>query len=291
MSASYGLLLRGDGKGEFTPCPRPESGFLVPGQARDIQRVRTRGGVLYVVARNNDRPLRVSRRRGRKATSLGDETHDQQAPNARGRARADDRRRRDGMPRGRRARPDSEVGRGPAACGGASSSPMSSIYDIFSPPQASRAYAYVGHRRVRDDAVRDIRRIDLLPDRFAGSPPVPRPAPQARSRRRSPACTRTSRSAARSRSRERGWTRCAPRWTSDFRRRPGMTEAVFARSVAYGDTVAKHVLAWAGKDRLSADTRRLPKYTVTNERRPLGPDAARPTWTPSSRTGTRSGRS
>ena len=34
-----------------------ESGFRVPGQARDIQRVRTAGGELIVVARNNDVPL------------------------------------------------------------------------------------------------------------------------------------------------------------------------------------------------------------------------------------------
>jgi len=33
------------------------SGFLVHGQARDIQRVRTRRGDLYVVTRNNDRAL------------------------------------------------------------------------------------------------------------------------------------------------------------------------------------------------------------------------------------------
>jgi hypothetical protein len=57
MSASYGLLLRGDGKGAFAPVRAPESGFLVPGQSRDIQRVRTAGGELIVVARNNDRPL------------------------------------------------------------------------------------------------------------------------------------------------------------------------------------------------------------------------------------------
>jgi hypothetical protein len=57
MSASYGLFLHGDGKGRFTPVRTAESGFLVPGQARDIQRVRTRHGELYVVARNNDRPL------------------------------------------------------------------------------------------------------------------------------------------------------------------------------------------------------------------------------------------
>jgi hypothetical protein len=57
MGAGYGLLLRGGGEGAFTPVPARESGFLVPGQARDIQRIRTRQGDLYVVTRNNDRPL------------------------------------------------------------------------------------------------------------------------------------------------------------------------------------------------------------------------------------------
>src|SRR5438552_7743137 len=57
MHASYGLLLRGDGHGGFTPLRATASGFFVPGQARDIQRLRTRAGALYVVARNNDRPL------------------------------------------------------------------------------------------------------------------------------------------------------------------------------------------------------------------------------------------
>src|SRR3989441_11514512 len=54
MSASYGLLLRGDGQGDFTPVRTAESGFLGPGQARDIERVRTRGGGLYVVTPDND---------------------------------------------------------------------------------------------------------------------------------------------------------------------------------------------------------------------------------------------
>jgi hypothetical protein len=66
LSASHGLLLRGDPsrcqRGDaacapFSPVPATESGFLVPGQARDIQRVRTRDGDRYLIARNNDRPL------------------------------------------------------------------------------------------------------------------------------------------------------------------------------------------------------------------------------------------
>ncbi|HEY6090482.1 MAG TPA: VCBS repeat-containing protein, partial [Gemmatimonadales bacterium] len=63
MMASRGLLLFGDGRGGFAPVAGSESGFVVPGEARDIQRLRTARGELYVVARNNDRPLFF--RRGR----------------------------------------------------------------------------------------------------------------------------------------------------------------------------------------------------------------------------------
>lgn len=54
---SRGLVLRGDGKGGLAPVTRPQSGFVVPGQSRDVQRLRTRGGDRFVVARNNDTPL------------------------------------------------------------------------------------------------------------------------------------------------------------------------------------------------------------------------------------------
>lgn len=57
MSASYGLMLRGVGKGGYAPLLGVESGFKVTGQVRDIQRVRTANGDLIVVTRNNDRPL------------------------------------------------------------------------------------------------------------------------------------------------------------------------------------------------------------------------------------------
>ena len=57
IAASYGLFLKGDGKGHFAPLRAAESGFFVPGQSRDIARVRTARGDLFVVARNNDRPL------------------------------------------------------------------------------------------------------------------------------------------------------------------------------------------------------------------------------------------
>ncbi|MFL5582980.1 MAG: FG-GAP repeat domain-containing protein, partial [Gemmatimonadaceae bacterium] len=57
MSASHGLVLRGAGGGRFEPLPASRSGFFVPGQARDIQRLRTRAGVVIAVTRNDARPL------------------------------------------------------------------------------------------------------------------------------------------------------------------------------------------------------------------------------------------
>lgn len=57
MTAGFGVFLRGDGKGHFAAISESESGFEVPGEARDIKRVRTRDGVIYVIARDNDTPL------------------------------------------------------------------------------------------------------------------------------------------------------------------------------------------------------------------------------------------
>jgi hypothetical protein len=74
MAASYGLLLRGDGKGSFTPARAPQSGFLVPGQARDIARLRTAAGDAYIVSRNNDGPLLFRATRSRNTVAVRPET-------------------------------------------------------------------------------------------------------------------------------------------------------------------------------------------------------------------------
>jgi hypothetical protein len=57
MTAGYGVYLREDGKGHFEVVRALESGFSIPGQARDIRRVRTRNGPIYVVSRNNAAPI------------------------------------------------------------------------------------------------------------------------------------------------------------------------------------------------------------------------------------------
>lgn len=54
--ASYGLLLTGDGRGNFKPVPAQESGFLVKGQVRAMLPVRLGPGkTKLVLAKNNDR--------------------------------------------------------------------------------------------------------------------------------------------------------------------------------------------------------------------------------------------
>ena len=55
MDAGYGLFLRGDGAGAFTPVPMAESGFRVQGQARDMALVADR----LVAVAVNDGPVRL----------------------------------------------------------------------------------------------------------------------------------------------------------------------------------------------------------------------------------------
>lgn len=59
--AGVGLMLAGNGKGNFRAIPSLESGFVTLGEGRDIKPVKTRNGKLYLVARNNSSILAFSR--------------------------------------------------------------------------------------------------------------------------------------------------------------------------------------------------------------------------------------
>lgn len=54
--ASYGVLLKGDGKGNFSALPATETGLLIDGEVRDIKRMQLGEKVYVVVMRNNDTP-------------------------------------------------------------------------------------------------------------------------------------------------------------------------------------------------------------------------------------------
>ena len=55
--ASYGVFLKGDGKGNFISIKPKDSGFFVDGQVRDIQKITVGKSDYILVARNNDTPL------------------------------------------------------------------------------------------------------------------------------------------------------------------------------------------------------------------------------------------
>ena len=55
--ASYGLLLRGDGAGAFTPMDMARSGVRITGEVRDLDLVQVRGRSAVAVARNDDAML------------------------------------------------------------------------------------------------------------------------------------------------------------------------------------------------------------------------------------------
>ena len=62
--ASYGLMLRGDGKGGFTPVDMEESNLMIDGQVRDMKFLRGPNGQrLIVVARNNDKVVILRQQR------------------------------------------------------------------------------------------------------------------------------------------------------------------------------------------------------------------------------------
>ncbi|MFN8357240.1 MAG: VCBS repeat-containing protein [Spirosomataceae bacterium] len=53
--ASYGLLLRGDGKGNFEGVLPTATGMLLDGEIRSIKNLKTPTGTRWIVARNNDK--------------------------------------------------------------------------------------------------------------------------------------------------------------------------------------------------------------------------------------------
>jgi len=58
QDAGYGVVLLGDGDGNFMPIPHSESGFFVEGEVRSIQSISINNNAGYlIVARNDDSPL------------------------------------------------------------------------------------------------------------------------------------------------------------------------------------------------------------------------------------------
>ena len=155
------------------------------------------------------------------------------------------------------------------------------VYDIFSPPQASRVYAYASIA-----AYEVLRHGDTtfrsLAGQLNGLTPVPAldaAAPVSLPLAGVHAYMVVGRALTFSQARMD-----TLRDGMDERFRKELSSEVFERSVAYGDTVARHVLAWAGADGFKQRTG-LGKYSVLRDAPgrwiptpPAYMDAVEPNW-------------
>jgi len=62
LDAGMGLILKGDGNGAFKPLPYAATNLFLPGDIRNLVKIKGRGGY-FIVAAKNDGPVQVLRRR------------------------------------------------------------------------------------------------------------------------------------------------------------------------------------------------------------------------------------
>jgi hypothetical protein len=57
--AGFGLLLTGNGKGDFRPVSLKKSGFIARGQVRSMKMITTANGEKLVIVARNNKPLQI----------------------------------------------------------------------------------------------------------------------------------------------------------------------------------------------------------------------------------------
>ena len=155
------------------------------------------------------------------------------------------------------------------------------VYDIFSPPQASRVYAYASVA-----AYEILRQADTSYHSLAGRLNALTPVPVRDTAAGTISLPLAGVHAYMTVGRALTFSQARMdtlRAAMDARLRGTLPPDVYVRSLAYGDTVAKHVLAWAGQDHFKQRTG-LGKYSVLREpgrwipTPPAYMDAVEPNW-------------
>src|SRR5690606_28998862 len=136
------------------------------------------------------------------------------------------------------------------------------VYDIFSPPVASRIYAYASIAGY-EALLPDFPECRTLAGQLNGLEATPSPEagkeycfPLASAR----ALLQTGKALIFSEDKMEAFEN---EILKEFKNL-GVPDDVFERSVAYGDAVSKHILAWANKDNYK-QTRTAPKYTIQDD--------------------------
>jgi len=155
------------------------------------------------------------------------------------------------------------------------------VHDIFSPPVASRIYAYMSIAGY-EAAIQDDSRYASLAGQLKGFEAVPKPEPGVEycfQLAAVQAMLKVGRTLVFSEDKMDAFYEPMMKSFKDT----GMPDEVFERSVAYGTKVADHVLAWSSKDNYK-QSRSFPKYSIENSAatwKPTPPaymDAVEPHW-------------
>lgn len=156
------------------------------------------------------------------------------------------------------------------------------VHDIFSPPVASRIYAYTciaGYEAL----VPFHNELVSLAEQVNGLEPLPQPE-AGKEYSDALACVQATLQVGRALIfSESDLDIFYDQVMNEFRN-TGMPDDVFERSVKYGNDVANHILAWANKDNYK-QSRSFPKFSITDDPgrwRPTPPaymDAVEPHWT------------
>lgn len=155
------------------------------------------------------------------------------------------------------------------------------VHDIFSPPVAARIYAYMSVAGY-EAAIHDNPAYVTLAGQLNGLEPVPQPEPSLQycyPLASVEAMLTVGKALVFSEEKMDDFHRDIMQEFQDT----GLPDEVFDRSVAYGQKVAQHILAWAAKDNYK-ESRSFPKYSIEDDPstwKPTPPaymDAVEPHW-------------
>jgi len=155
------------------------------------------------------------------------------------------------------------------------------VYDIFSPPVASRIYAYVAVAGY-EAAIPQDQKYQTLAGQLHGLQPLPQPKPDEEycyPLASVQAMLKVGKALVFS---EDKMDKFYDSIMQEFRN-TGMPDDVFERSRNFGDTIAAHIMTWSSKDNYK-QTRSFPKYTILKDAgtwKPTPPgymDAIEPHW-------------